>query len=95
MPDIPSIGQDSVGPVNRTAGTSSFAGTPRLREHREPQSDRVELSDHVRLLDRLRQMPNVRTDLVNAVRRAVADGTYETPEKLEVAVARLLEELRA
>ena len=92
MPDIPSIGQNSVGPINRTAG-SSFAGKPRITEQREVANDRVELSDDVKLLERLRGLQNVRTDLVSAVRRAIADGSYETPEKLDIAVARLLERL--
>jgi negative regulator of flagellin synthesis FlgM len=62
------------------------------QERNGQAGDRVELSAHARLLDRLLQLPDVRIELVEAVRQAIADGTYETPEKLEVAVARLLEE---
>jgi anti-sigma28 factor (negative regulator of flagellin synthesis) len=38
------------------------------------------------------QLPDVRIELVESVRQAIRDGTYETPEKLEAAVERLLEE---
>jgi hypothetical protein len=34
-----------------------------------------------------------RADLVARVRREIAAGTYETPEKLDVALERLLERL--
>jgi negative regulator of flagellin synthesis FlgM len=35
----------------------------------------------------------VRLELVARVRQEIAAGTYETPEKLEAALARLLERL--
>jgi hypothetical protein len=35
----------------------------------------------------------IRTDLVERVRREIADGTYETPEKWAAALNRLLEHL--
>jgi negative regulator of flagellin synthesis FlgM len=92
MPEIPSIGQGSVGPVNRAAGVSPQEVTLKPHERNGRAGDRVELSAHARLLDRLLQLPDVRIELVEAVRQAIRDGTYETPEKLEVAVRRLLEE---
>ena len=93
MPDIPSIGQNSVGPINRVQGAPPATDVSRVSLRREIQYDRVELSNHVRLLDRLRQMASVRSDLVDAVRSEIAAGTYETPQKLEAAVVRLLQEL--
>lgn len=35
----------------------------------------------------------IREDLVAEIRRQIAEGTYETPEKLEIALARLLDRL--
>jgi len=35
----------------------------------------------------------IRHDLVARVRRAIADGTYDTPEKMDIALQRLLEDL--
>ena len=94
MPGIPSIGHGSVGPVNRAAGLSPQEVTlkPHERNGRPGDADRVELSAHAKLLDRLLQLPDVRIELVETVRQAIRDGTYETPEKLEAAVQRLLEE---
>jgi len=36
---------------------------------------------------------DIRFDRVNAIRAAIADGSYETPEKLDLALDRLLDSL--
>ncbi|MBE6429156.1 MAG: hypothetical protein E7028_11390 [Planctomycetaceae bacterium] len=36
------------------------------------------------------KIDGIRTDLVNRVRAEIAAGTYETPEKLEIALEKLL-----
>jgi negative regulator of flagellin synthesis FlgM len=57
--------------------------------------DRVEISDLASLLSRLAELPEARAKKIVAVRNAIADGRYETAEKLEVATERLLEDLSA
>lgn len=97
MPEIPSVGHGSVGPVER-AINASLAGNSagsKVAPHETRLGDRVELSQHAQLLDRLRQLPDARTDLVEGVRKAIAGGTYETPEKLDVAIGRLIDDLTA
>ena len=37
--------------------------------------------------------PNIRWELVQRIRREIAEGVYDTPEKMEQALARLLEKL--
>jgi hypothetical protein len=37
--------------------------------------------------------PDIRWDLVQRIRQAIAEGTYETPEKLEQALEQLRREL--
>lgn len=56
-------------------------------------SDRVELSEHARLMSKLASMPAVRTDVVNRVRGEIANGTYETDDKLDATVRGVLDEL--
>jgi hypothetical protein len=94
MPEIPSIGHGSVGPINRAAGLPADQAEPKAQELNGRAGDRVELSLRARMLDRLRQLPEVRADLVAAVKGAIASGTYETPERIEIAAERLLEDLR-
>ena len=39
------------------------------------------------------ETPGVRTELIQRVRAEIQAGTYETPQKLQVAIDRLLEDL--
>ena len=56
--------------------------------------DEVEISEMGRLLDELSQLPEIRHEKVAEIRSRIEAQTYETPEKLEVTVERLLKELR-
>jgi len=38
--------------------------------------------------------PDIRTDLVQRLRLEIANGTYETPDKLDAALDRLLDGLQ-
>ena len=67
------------------AGQAVHAGTPR---------DHVEISPLGQMLDGISQLPEIRQERVEEIRRQIAAGAYETPEKLELALDRLLEELR-
>lgn len=96
MPDISSIGQGSVGPVNRPEGPTSSLPRSDTKEATETTArpgDRVELSEYARLLDQLRHLPDIRQDLVRTIRDAITQGTYETPQKLGEAIERLFAEL--
>jgi negative regulator of flagellin synthesis FlgM len=55
--------------------------------------DRVDISEAGRIADRLAEIPEIRAERVQELRAAIAGGTYETDEKLDVAVERLLDEI--
>ena len=55
--------------------------------------DELQISDAGRLIGQVQDMPDVRWDRVNQIRTQIAKGTYETDEKLQVAVGRLLDEI--
>lgn len=55
--------------------------------------DELQISEAARLVDEARTVPEVRQDRVDAIRAKIARGTYETQEKLEIAVERLLDEI--
>lgn len=67
---------------------SATQGAPRAQ-----MQDRIELSEHARHLDRLRQMPDVRQSKVEAARNAIADGVFETPDRLRTALLKMLDEI--
>jgi anti-sigma28 factor (negative regulator of flagellin synthesis) len=55
--------------------------------------DRLELSEHASFLARLKEIPDIRADKVANVYAKIQRGDYFTPEKLDVAVTRLIEDL--
>ncbi|MFP3938375.1 MAG: flagellar biosynthesis anti-sigma factor FlgM [Phycisphaerae bacterium] len=61
----------------------------------EPQGagDVVEISTAAKLAARIQEVPEVRWDLVEKVKSEIDAGTYETPERLEIAVNRIMEDL--
>ena len=93
MPEIPPLGQGMVGPVNQAVERLAVTAAGAPRDGLEPVGDRVELSQVARWLDRLRQLPDVRQDLIDNVRQELAAGTYETPQKLDAAIVALLDEI--
>lgn len=60
----------------------------------EPIStDKVEISDIARFKALLAKIPDIRADRVAELRARIESGTYETEDKFEVLVERLLDEL--
>jgi negative regulator of flagellin synthesis FlgM len=66
------------------SGQTVHAGTPR---------DHVEISPLGQMLDGISRLPEIRHERVEEIRQQIASGIYETPEKLELALDRLLDEL--
>lgn len=55
--------------------------------------DVVEIPTATRLAARVYRVLDIRAELVARIKAQIADGTYETPERLDIAVDRLMEEL--
>jgi len=64
-----------------------------FRPEAAPIADEVDISEAARLVEQVREMPDLREDRIEAVRRQIAAGTYETRDKLNVAIERLLDEI--
>jgi negative regulator of flagellin synthesis FlgM len=56
-------------------------------------ADQLDISQEADLISRVRDLPDIRADRVEQLREAIAAGTYETADKLELAVERLLDEI--
>lgn len=56
-------------------------------------SDQLDISDAARVAARLGEIPDIRHERVAQIRAAIADGSYETGDKLDIALDRLLNEL--
>jgi len=55
--------------------------------------DELQISDAARIAERGGSASEIRYDRVAEIRAQLADGTYETPEKLDLALDRLLDEI--
>jgi negative regulator of flagellin synthesis FlgM len=55
--------------------------------------DQLDISQEAEMVSQMRETPDVRHDLVNRIKAEIDAGTYETDEKLDIAVGRLLDEL--
>jgi flagellar biosynthesis anti-sigma factor FlgM len=56
-------------------------------------SDQLDISSAGQMLDSIRDLPEIRHERVQALRAAIADGTYETADKLDGAIEHLLDEI--
>ena len=69
------------------------AGGARPSERSHPATDRAEISERARFSAQLRDVPPIRKEKVEELRKLIDAEEYETPERIEGAVDRLLEEL--
>ena len=72
---------------------TSRPSKPSAPEQPGPIQDEVQISDAAQFVDQVRQMPEIRQDKIDQIRAQIAQGTYETEEKLDIAVGRLLDEI--
>ena len=89
-------GPNGVGGVERVPGVGPAGpakGAPKPPPASQPV-DQVQISLEARLKSLLAKVPDVRQDLIDRVRAEIAAGTYETDEKLDIALDRLLDDLR-
>lgn len=57
------------------------------------RADEVELSDHALFLARLREEPEVRTEIVDRARQNIERGAYDTDAVIDGAIDRLAQDL--
>lgn len=55
--------------------------------------DQLDLSEAGQIAARLSEATNVRQDRVTEIRAELAAGTYETPEKLALALDRMIDQI--
>jgi negative regulator of flagellin synthesis FlgM len=82
--------------IHGPQGTNAPHFTPRTNAAQQAPStgsvDRVDISPAAEAAMAAEGSP-IRQGLVNSIRRQIADGTYDTPDKMEMALDRLLDEM--
>lgn len=56
-------------------------------------TDRVEISLHAQLLEKIHQLPEVRQDMIDVLQDEIANNSYLTTDKLDIAVNRMVDEV--
>ena len=74
----------------RRPARRAAASSPAHHAESSRRTTPTELSNWV---EKARNLPKVRKDLVERVRAEIAAGKYETPEKIQIAAERMLEEI--
>jgi negative regulator of flagellin synthesis FlgM len=82
-------------------GPQSIQGPHNVRQTSAPTqtsassniSDELQLSDSAQIASQLNDIPPIRQDRVDSIRAQIAQGTYETPDKLDSAIENLLNEI--
>jgi len=85
--------------VNHLHGAQSISGPHRTQAAASPQNDawsgidEVDISHEADMVSRAHDLPDIRADRVAQIRSEIASGIYETDEKMDIALGRLLDEL--
>jgi len=81
------------GPQPIAAPHSLHPAQPTARPEPSQIVDQIDISEAAQLVEQVRQLPDIREDRVEAVRQQIAAGTYDTSDKLDAAIERLLDEI--
>jgi negative regulator of flagellin synthesis FlgM len=81
------------GPQAVNAPHAARINQPMSAPEAGPIQDELQLSQAGQLIGKAHDLPDVRWDRVNQIRAQIAEGSYETDGKLNVAVGRLLDEI--
>ena len=90
MTDVNGIGP--VGAPKAIEPPTNIAATERAGQAAPPH-DVVEISSVAKLAAKIQDIPEVRGELVARVKSQIEAGAYETPERIEIAVDKLMDEL--
>ncbi len=71
-----------VTPNQTTSGAYSSGGV-----------DQLDISPEADFVAQARELPDIREDRVAAIKAQIQSGTYETADKLDMALSRLLDEI--
>lgn len=81
-------GPQPVNAPHRVAGAEKAASV-----NQASQADQLDISPQASLVSRVKELPDIREDRVSEIRKQIEAGAYETDEKLDIALDRLLDEL--
>jgi len=99
MSEISVIGNAVAGNVQGNAPSPAAPTTPvevaapAVDNTTAEPADCVEFSQQAQLLEKLQHLPSVRQERIDAIKNAIADNSYLTVEKLDLAINRMIDDL--
>ena len=94
MSEISAIGNAVVGSVRPASPTTPVeVVAPASDLDAASTADSVEFSEQAQMLEKIHQLPDVRQDQIDAIRCAIANNTYLTDEKVDIALGRLVDDV--
>lgn len=84
VPSFRAISQSGVKQNQPTTKSSGGLQSPQ---------DELEISDAARMLQQLHESPEQRAEKLAAIKQSIADGTYETEEKLDAALFKMMNDV--
>ena len=83
----------AVNAPKATSATDQAAQTEPAVSNPAGGTDEVSISQEADMLSRIDDIPDIRQDRVDQIRAEIANGTYETDDKIDIAVSQLLDEI--
>jgi negative regulator of flagellin synthesis FlgM len=79
-------------PITRLQGSKATDTTSGSQDAGGTATDTVEISDSARYLAEIKKLPDTRDSKVQQMRDQIASGQFETPERIDGTVDRLMQE---
>ena len=91
--DVSGIGSVSGGIPTRAVSPTTSVSQPSTASSVESPRDQLEISSAGKMLDRLSETPEVRAERLAQIKDAIENGAYDTDEKLEAALSKMIDSL--
>ena len=86
-------GPGGISGPNRIEPQRVYAGRTEKSDLGPKVGDRAEISEAAQLLNKLAEVPEIRMEKIEELKELIATGRYETKEKIERAIDKLMEEI--
>ncbi len=99
MSDISNIGSSFASGISQGVRTSNDSAAARRSANltsvtsRTSSQDQVQVSEVARWLQEMDRLPAIRQDKVAAAKAAIANGTFDTDDRLATAVNRMIDDI--
>ena len=86
-------GSQPVRGPQKIDGPSATQSAGDVNEAALHEADQLDISPEADLVSRVQELPDVRAERIESIRQQIEAGTYDTDEKLEIALGRMFDEL--